>query len=76
MDEKLYTVLEVAKQFRVSRQAVYDWVYEGRLQAIRIGERIRIPESALRAFVQPVKPGEKIGEEPGQTWAAPFAPAY
>lgn len=73
MDEKLYTVQEVAKQFRVSRQAVYDWVSDGRLAALRIGERIRIPESALRAFVRAVEPGEKIGEKSGQTEAALLA---
>lgn len=72
MDEKLYTVKEVADQFRVSRQAVYDWVYRGDLRAIKIGDRIRIPESALRAFVKAVEPGDRIGET-GNTADLPIA---
>lgn len=71
MDEKQYTVKEIAEHFRVSRQAVYDWISEGKLGAIRVGERVRIPESALRAFIQPIQPGENISEkEPGKIAAA------
>lgn len=67
MDEKQYTAKEIADHFRVSRQAVYDWISEGKLRAIQIGKRIRIPESALRAFIRPIEPGERIeGDEPGQ----------
>ncbi len=34
-------------------------------------ERVRIPESALRAFIQPIQPGENISEkEPGKIAAA------
>lgn len=76
MEEKYHTVKEIANRFRVSRQAVYDWIESGQLRAIKLGSRVRVSESALNDFVQSVKPGEKIGEEPGQTWAAPFAPAY
>jgi len=53
MDEKLYTVKEVADYFRVSRQAVYDWINRGLLRALRLGDRVRIPESALKEFIQP-----------------------
>lgn len=71
MDEKLHTVSEVAKYLRVSRQAVYDWINKGALRAVKAGERVRIPESALREFVKQVKPGENT---PGQ-WAAALAAA-
>lgn len=60
MEEKQYTVKEIAAHFRVSRQAVYDWINSGRLAAIRIGERVRIPEGALHSFIRPAQPGEKI----------------
>ena len=63
MDEKQYTVKEIAEHFRVSRQAVYDWINRGALGALRLGDRIRIPESALRAFIRSVEPGERIEEE-------------
>lgn len=66
MDEKLYTVKEVADHFRVSRQAIYDWINRGALGALRLGDRIRIPESALKAFIRPVEPGEQVGDESGQ----------
>lgn len=68
MDEKYYTVKEVADRFRVSRQAVYDWIQDGKLSAIRVGERVRIPESALASFVRAVVPGERLEDESGQ-WA-------
>jgi excisionase family DNA binding protein len=70
MDEKYYTVKEIATRFRVSRQAVYDWIKEGKLRAVQISERVRVPESALRELVRPIEPGERIEEEPG-----PWAPA-
>jgi excisionase family DNA binding protein len=76
MDEKLYTVAEVADRFRVSSQAVYDWINRGDLRAIRIGTRIRIPESAMRELVRPIVPGELNDREdtPGQ-WIPVLAAA-
>jgi len=60
MAEQYYTVREVAERFKVSRQSVYDWISEGRLRAVKIGNRTRIPESALEEFVQQIEPGEAI----------------
>lgn len=62
-DEHYYTPAEVAKHFRVTRQAVYNWINEGKLPAVKLGQAIRIPSSALRAFVQPVRPGELLEED-------------
>lgn len=74
MDEKYFTVKELAERFRVSRQAVYDWINEGKLRAIRVGVRVRIPESALIEFIRPIEPGEHVTEEPpGQWLLAPLA---
>jgi excisionase family DNA binding protein len=40
MSGKTYlTVEEVAARYRVSRWAVYGWIKEGRLPAVRIGTR-------------------------------------
>lgn len=63
MSEKVFTVKEVAEHFKVSRQAVYDWITEGRLRAVKIGNRTRIPESAIEAFVRPIEPGEAIEDD-------------
>lgn len=73
MDEKYYTVKEIAQRFQVSRQAVYDWIKEGKLRAIQIGERVRVPESALNDFVRPIQPGQPIGEDLGQ-WVPALIP--
>lgn len=74
MDEKMYTVQEIAKHFRISRQAVYDWIHDGKLRAVRIGERVRVPESALRDFVRPIEPGEPLEDKPG-AWVPTLAAA-
>jgi excisionase family DNA binding protein len=60
MDEPYYTVKEVADRFKVSRQAIYDWISEGRLRAVKVGNRTRVPQSAIAAFVRPVEPGEAL----------------
>jgi len=57
MKEKYYTVAEVAEMFRVSRRTVYNWVQYGYLRAVKVGgdeskSVIRIPESALREFIE------------------------
>lgn len=63
MDEKQYTVAQVAEHFQVSRQAVYNWINEGRLRVNRVGNRARIPASAIAEFVRPMEPGEALGIE-------------
>ncbi len=61
-EEHYFTPAEVAQRFRVTRQAVYNWINEGKLPAVRLGQAIRIPSSALQSFVQPVRPGEATPE--------------
>jgi excisionase family DNA binding protein len=63
MSEQYYTVREVAERFKVSRQSVYDWIREGRLRAVKLGNRTRIPESALEEFVRRVEPDEQLDAE-------------
>jgi excisionase family DNA binding protein len=63
MDETYLTVPQVAKRLQVSRQAIYNWITEGKLKAVRIGTALRIPESALLEFIQPVKPGERLDDD-------------
>lgn len=71
MDETYLTVREVAERLRVTRQAVYNWITEGRLKAVRAGKTLRIPASALAAFLEPFVPGDRIEDEDG----APGQPA-
>jgi excisionase family DNA binding protein len=63
VEEQYYTVQEIAKRLRVTRQAIYNWIDEGRLQAVKVGRSLRIPESALRAFIQPAEPGARDERE-------------
>lgn len=60
MNENYFTVKEIADKFRVSRQAVYDWIESGQLRAIRVGKRVRIPESAIEGFARPIERGETV----------------
>ncbi len=53
MQERMYTVKEVADQLRVSERQVRKWVENGELARFRIGLRgYRIPESSLNEFVR------------------------
>ena len=49
---------DVASRLQVSRQVVYNWINDGRLRAVKAGRTLRIPESALEAFLQPVQAGD------------------
>jgi excisionase family DNA binding protein len=49
---------EVASRLQVSRQVVYNWINDGRLRAVKAGRTLRIPHSALEAFLQPVHAGD------------------
>ncbi|MEW6447450.1 MAG: helix-turn-helix domain-containing protein [Bacillota bacterium] len=50
---QFYTVPEVAKILRVKKGYVYELVAQGKLKALRLSKnRIRVPEEALREFVE------------------------
>src|SRR5258708_15705943 len=52
MQEKMYTVQEVAQQLRVSERTVRNWIEQGDLIAFSIGKRgYRIGESDLIPFI-------------------------
>lgn len=79
MDETYLTVREVAERLRVTRQAIYNWITEGRLKAVKLGGKsVRVPLSSVAEFVQPIMPGERIEieeeDEPGK-WAPALAVA-
>jgi len=77
MDEEYLKVSDVVDRLKVTRQAVYNWISEGRLKAVKVGRSLRVSRNSLEAFIQPVKPGERITDdegEPGQ-WAPTLAAA-
>jgi excisionase family DNA binding protein len=52
-DVRFLTVAEVADMMRVSKMTVYRLVHSGELPAIRFGRSFRVPESAVRAAIDP-----------------------
>lgn len=50
-EEEYVKPTDVAKRLKVSRGAVYKWIREGKLRAVKFGDRaVRIPRSSIEAF--------------------------
>ena len=52
MDEKYYTVNEIAERFGVTRTTVYDWMNRGLLEWVMVGPRRRVTETAVQHFLK------------------------
>ena len=81
MEEEYYTIQQVADRLQVTRQAVYNWINEGRLRAVKVGNRTRIPGSAVKEFLNPIRPGELPAEDDAEENSLPLEveelePAY
>ena len=51
LDEKKYTIDEVARVLGVSKMTVYRLVHGGELPAVRVGRSFRVPEDAVHAYL-------------------------
>ncbi len=49
--EKVHRVPEIAEHLDVEADTVYRMIADGRLRAIRVGRLLRVPASALAAFI-------------------------
>ena len=58
MEERFYTIDQVAELFSVTRAAVYKWMKAGQLKYVFVGAHRRIPQSALSAFIREGRPEE------------------
>ncbi len=58
VSDTYYKPEEVAALLKVTKQAVYNWISEGRLQAVRAGRSVRVSREAIADFLEPVQPGE------------------
>ena len=55
--KQLYTVAEVAAMMRVSKMTVYRMVQAGTIDSIRFGRSYRVPQSAVRNYLDATNPG-------------------
>ena len=42
MADTFYTLDELAAVLKVTRQAIYNWIQQGRMEAVRTGRTVRI----------------------------------
>ena len=52
VEEKYWTVQEVAELLKLRVQTIYGFIRDGRLEAVRPGRSYRIGESALERFLE------------------------
>ncbi|HHY92857.1 MAG TPA: helix-turn-helix domain-containing protein [Firmicutes bacterium] len=57
--QEVYTPQEIAKMLKVSKNAVYQWLSQGRLKGFRVGDLWRIPKDALEEFIKPDSEGKE-----------------
>ena len=50
--EQYYTIEEVAEKLKVTRQAIHNWIKEGRIDSIKIGRARRIPAASIERLVE------------------------
>jgi len=50
--ERMYTIREVCARLGLAYITVWQWVRQGKIKAVRVGGRIRIPESELKRMVR------------------------
>ena len=72
-DEEYFTIEEVAKLFKVTRQAVYKWMANGDIHFVYIGKHRRITKTGLRNFV---KPGNQKEDDQSQENTKPALVIY
>lgn len=52
MEDKFYTINEVAKQLKVVYLTVYRWIHANKIRAYKIGKQYRIKEVDLKNFIE------------------------
>lgn len=50
LEEKYYRVPEITELLKVTKRTVYNWIYSGKLPAIKAGQYI-VKQSDLEAFL-------------------------
>jgi excisionase family DNA binding protein len=52
MADKFYTPDELAALLKVTRQAIYNWIQQGHIEAVRIGRTVRIPGEEVERLLR------------------------
>jgi len=56
MEERYFTIEEVAEKLAVAKKTVKNWLLTGKLQGIKLTNKLwRIPESELNRFIEEAK---------------------
>lgn len=53
--ENLYTVKEAAEKLSMVEGTIRNWIYDGKLKAVKVGGSIRIPEEAIKEIIKPLE---------------------
>ena len=57
--EELLTIKEAAERLKVHRVTLYEWMRSGQLRYVLVGQRRRIPESAIAEFIRTAEPQQE-----------------
>ncbi len=60
--EQYYTIEEVAEKLKVTRQAIHNWIKEGRIDSIKIGRTRRIPAEAVERLLRESRQPKRASE--------------
>jgi excisionase family DNA binding protein len=60
--EQYYTIEEVAEKLKVTRQAIHNWIKEGRIESIKIGRARRIPAASIERLLEQSR--QPVREQP------------
>jgi excisionase family DNA binding protein len=50
---RLHKVKAVSDHFQVTTRSVYQWIRDGKLEAVRVSGRLRVPDDAIHKMMKP-----------------------
>ena len=65
MADVYYTPEELAAMLKVTRQAIYNWIQQGRMEAVRIGRTVRIPSEEVERVLREGRTQRQTGRSSG-----------
>ena len=66
MADMFYTPEELAAMLKVTRQAIYSWIQQGRIEAVRIGRTVRIPGAEVERLLREGRTARRTEQEAGE----------